>query len=432
MSKNNQNNQNEIKVLGQGTYGCAVEPHRKCGRQQEVSNGFLSKIQLNNKTTENEIAIGKKIAQYTDKFAPITGSCPLTSGKIQRDILKKCDKLDKTKEAMITSKIRYVGKETLDTFLQNIISMKSKDKSTKYLKQIINKHLFLLESLEVLNRENVLHLDIKSDNIMIDDRTQNPIIIDFGISYDASKLQIEEYKKTTEPFGIIIDYYTPWCFEIILLTHISRYLMGKKDGKSLIIDAEKEKRVITSDEIAKLKSETLEKFIKKNTILQMSIFTDAEKQEYLSRLQNMINGFEGKTWTEIWNIIIATKDTWDNYGLSVMILSELKISGLIQISENNTKNNTKNYTKNSFNDYIQVLKNILLGINNTPKETIIKIKEIFKKVEKKGYIKVAGELEHVFANEKILSTMGVKRNAVKEKTIIEKDMLTQKLKAKTI
>ena len=78
------------------------------------------------------------------------------------------------------------------------------------------------------------------------------------------------------------------------------------------------------------------------------------------------------------------------------------------------------------------MKNILLGINNTPKETIIKIKEIFKKVEKKGYIKVAGELEHVFANEKILSTMGVKRNAVKEKTIIEKDMLTQKLKAKTI
>ena len=49
--------------------------------------------------------------------------------KNKTDILKKCDKLDKTKEAMITSKIRYVGKETLDTFLQNIISMKSKDKS---------------------------------------------------------------------------------------------------------------------------------------------------------------------------------------------------------------------------------------------------------------------------------------------------------------
>jgi hypothetical protein len=424
MSKNNQNNQNEIKVLGQGTYGCAVEPHRECGRQGQVSNGFLSKIQPNNKTTDNEIVIGEKLSRYTDKFAPIINACPLTTGKIQQDILKKCDKLDKTKEAMITSKIRYVGKETLDTFLQNIISMKSKDKSTKYLKQIINKHLFLLESLEVLNRENVLHLDIKSDNIMIDDTTKRPIIIDFGISYDASKLQIEEYKKTTEPFGIIIDYYTPWCFEIILLTHISRYLIGKKDGKSLIIDAEKEKRKITSDEIAKLKSETLEKFIKKNTILQMSIFTDAEKQEYLSRLQNMINGFEGKTWTEIWNIIIATKDTWDNYGLSVMILSELQISGLIQISENNTKN--------SFNDYIQVLKNILLGINNTPKETIIKITKLFGNMKKKDYTKVAGELEHVFKDKNILYTMGVKRNAVKEKTIIEKDMLTQKLKAKTI
>ena len=419
MSKNNQN---VIKVLGQGTYGCAVKPHIKCGSQEEVSKGFLSKIQPNNKTTENEIAIGEKLARYTDRFAPITDSCPLTSGKIQRDILNKCDKLDKTNDAMSISKVRYVGKETLDIFFQNIISMNSKDNSTKYLKQVINKHLFLLESLEVLNRENVLHLDIKSDNIMIDDTTKRPIIIDFGISYDASKLQIEEYKKTTEPFGIIIDYYTPWCFEIILLTHISRYLIGKKDGKSLIIDAEKEKRVITSDEIAKLKSETLEKFIKKNTILQMSIFTDAEKQEYLSRLQDMINGFEGQNWTQIWNLIIATKYTWDNYALSVLILSELELSGLIQISKNNTKTNPKN----SFNDYIQVLKNILLGINNTPKETIIKITKLFGNVKKKDYTKVAGELEHVFKDKNILYTMGVKRKAKTEITMIEKYMLIKK------
>ena len=132
----------------------------------------------------------------------------------------------------------------------------------------------------------------------------------------------------------------------------------------------------------------------------------------------MINGFEGKTWTQIWNIIIATKDTWDNYGLSVMILSELEISGLIQISKHNPKN--------SFNDYIQVLNNILLGINNTPKETIIKIKNIFKKVEKKKYVEVTGKLEHVFKDKNILYTMGVKRNAKTETTVMEKDMLTKK------
>jgi hypothetical protein len=417
----NQNKQPELKVLAQGTYGCAVVPHRECGTQEQVREGFISKIQKNDKTTENEIEIGKKLAQYTDRFAPIIESCPLTSGKIQQDILKKCDKLDKTKEAMITCKIRYVGKETLDTFLHKIISMKSKDKSKNYLQQIINKHIFLLESLVVLIQEKVLHLDLKSNNIMIDDTTKKPIIIDFGISYDGNKLQIEEYKKTTEPFGIIIDYYTPWCFEIILLTHISRHLIGKKNGKSLIIDPEKEKLEITVDEIAKLKSEIVGNFIKKNTILQMSIFTKAEKQEYILRLQNMINGFEGKNWTQIWNLIIATKDTWDNYALSVLILSELEISGLIQIS--------KHHQNNSFNEYIQVLKDIFLGKKSTSKETIIKIKNIFKKVAKKGYTEVAGKLEHVFTDEKILSTMGAKRNATTDITIIEKDMLTKKLKA---
>ena len=72
------------------------------------------------------------------------------------------------------------------------------------------------------------------------------------------------------------------------------------------------------------------------------------------------------------------------------------------------------------------MKNILLGINSTPKETIIKITKIFKKVEKKGYTKVAGELEHVFKDKNILYTMGVKRKAKTEITMIEKYMLIKK------
>ena len=411
--------QDPIKVIGKGTYGCVFSPNIECGPNTSTTNDvFLSKIQGDNKTSKNEIEIGKKI-RHSNRFAPISESCPLTSGKIQQDILKECDKLDKTTETMIISKVRYVGKDTLDTFLHNIITSTSRDKTKKYLQQVINKHLFLLESLVILNKENVLHLDIKSNNIMIDKKT-HPIMIDFGISYDGEKLQLEEYKKTTEPFGIVIDYYLPWCFEIILLTHISRYLIGKKDGKTIMIDPAKEHVVITPDEIAKMKKDILGKFMSKNTLLQMSIFTEEEKKDYLSRLQQWINSFEGKTWTFIWNKIVSTKDTWDNYALTTVIISELDISGIKQLSSRQTKG--------SFYEYIQIIKGILLGKTSVPGDTLLKIKDIFKKVAKTEYNKLIVELGTIFKDGKIVSTMDAKRNAINEKTLHEKDILLKMTK----
>ncbi len=412
--------QDPIKVIGKGTYGCVFSPNIECGPNSSTTNDvFLSKIQGDNKTSKNEIEIGTKLKSHSNRFAPIIESCPLKSGKIENGVLKKCEIQDKTKQGMITSKVRYVGKDTLDTFLHNIITSTSRDKTKKYLQQVINKHLFLLESLVILNKENVLHLDIKSNNIMIDKKT-HPIMIDFGISYDGEKLQLEEYKKTTEPFGIVIDYYLPWCFEIILLTHISRYLIGKKDGKTIMIDPAKEHVVITPDEIAKMKKDVLGKFMIKNTLLQMSIFTEEEKKDYLSRLQQWINSFEGKTWTYIWNKIVSTKDTWDNYALTTVIISELDISGLKQLSSRQTKG--------SLYEYIQVIKGILLGKTSVPGDTLLKIKDIFKKVAKTEYNKLIVELGTIFKDGKIVSTMDAKRNAINEKTLHEKDILLKMTK----
>jgi len=403
----------EIELLGKGTYGCVFSPNLECDdRKMKPGEKYVSKIQKKDNVTKNEIEIGKKLILYPGRFGPIIGSCPMTSGKIEKELLKKCDIAKK--EEMITSNIRYIGKNTLDIFFQEIIGS---TKSTLYLKQVVNKHLYLLNSLVLLNRENVLHLDIKSNNIMIDDITQNPIFIDFGISYDASKLQLDEYKKTTKPFGIMIDYYTPWCFEIILLTNISRYLMNK----TTLVDPMKEQLVIKPHEIAKLKKDILGGFIKKNAILQMSIFTQVEKQEYLSRLQTLINGFEGKTWAQIWNLIIATKDNWDNYALSVVILSELELSGLIQISRDKQE-------EGSFNAYIQMLKQILLGNMSDANETMVKIKSIFTEVTKNGYEKVAKEMKQVFSDGKIIITMNAKRQAIVEKSLHEKNILLRQIR----
>ena len=54
-------NQNNIQIIGQGTYGCVYRPNIDCQTKKIDSKQFLSKIQRKDKTSKNEIVIGKKI-----------------------------------------------------------------------------------------------------------------------------------------------------------------------------------------------------------------------------------------------------------------------------------------------------------------------------------------------------------------------------------
>ena len=58
------------------------------------------------------------------------------------------------------------------------------------INKIKHTYTYLLYSLHKLNSHGVIHNDIKENNIMIDDNTQNPIIIDFNLSFLISDIQI--------------------------------------------------------------------------------------------------------------------------------------------------------------------------------------------------------------------------------------------------
>ena len=83
-------------------------------------------------------------------------------------------------------------------------------------------------------------------------RDNKPVVIDFGLSFEKDKLNIDKYKtrSSLQPFGIAVDYYVPWCFEVILLSHVSRYMsVVDKDGNiKILIDKEKEGTVLNSKE----------------------------------------------------------------------------------------------------------------------------------------------------------------------------------------
>ena len=190
--------QENIHIIGQGTYGCVYRPNIDCKTKQIGSNEYLSKMQRKDKTSKNEIIIGKIITSlpeqiYNNRFAPILESCPIEIGKMEEGKYSTCkmivqgkDKIKKT--GLLSNKLQYVGKQTLGDYLESELTTKQNTK--QYIRKVAETHIYLLKSLETLNQIDVIHLDLKHNNIMYDDRKGVPIIIDFGLSYQGQNLEM--------------------------------------------------------------------------------------------------------------------------------------------------------------------------------------------------------------------------------------------------
>ena len=113
-----------FRLIGQGTYGCAYRPSIRCKDQKVGSAHYLSKVQVKDKSSEIELFAGtiiQTIPNHDQYFAPILDQCPINISKIENSELKNCDVIkegfqSKSAPNYISSKIRYVGKETLDDY----------------------------------------------------------------------------------------------------------------------------------------------------------------------------------------------------------------------------------------------------------------------------------------------------------------------------
>ena len=422
-------NEQELQIIGQGTYGCVFRPNIECSKKDRTDPDFLSKIQQKDRTMINEINIGKKLPK-SPRFAGILKTCPVTVGKIGKDGVSKCKMIqNKQSVNLVSNKIQYAGKDTISKYLQNILSSnKSSEKQSEdYIKAIINTHVFLLQSLVVLNTSNVLHLDIKYNNIMI--RDNKPVVIDFGLSFEKDKLNIDKYKtkSSLQPFGIAVDYYIPWCFEVILLSHVSRYMsVVDKDGNiKILIDKEKEGTVLNSKE-EEILIRILNKYIENNNVISMSIFTAQEKASFKEKMLLWIKELKGKTWRDIWNKIISSSNTWDNYGLAVMFLIELDLSGLLQI--------TDSQTEGFLRAYVNEIKQTILSTPNErklPEDTNKSLTAIFSRIKKIEHrdrvakfsllLKDKGNREKMIRNRVIAETDSVQKTELLKKQMLKKN-----------
>jgi serine/threonine protein kinase len=344
----------QLQLLGQGTYGCAFYPEISCKTHHVVkgssSTQYLSKIQIKDKSLQRELDIGqrivKRIPNYRYFVAPIIESCPVQLSSLRQNKIKQCNVLTKaslSNRTIVSSKVPYLGKLTLEKYFHTLFHQQhcinNKNQTSKcvsmsvtYLKKLINTYLYLIQSYQKLNVDvGVVHLDVKADNIMYDAKHHLPIIIDLGMSYCVEWLQMPAYLSFKYPFGIQTMSYSPWCIEVSLLTHLAHYLRrGTTPNRHGGYLDEALLKSPTPPELIATYQNFCVDYVKNNITIR-EVFTDAERQTYQTELQRWVASLQSKTIESLWTSLLSTYRDWDQYALALTYLCEMHDSDLLHL-----------------------------------------------------------------------------------------------------
>jgi len=416
--------QRELKFLNSGSYGCTFRPGLKCDGTGSTTEKFITKIQVGDETSKREVEIGEKVRQidkYQQYYAPIMKNCNVSLSTVSKTEIEKCKILQNKSDDMMSSaltyeanKIRYVGKNTLIKHLLNVYSTRSMG----VVRELVNCHNILLTGFNKLADAGIIHFDVKENNVICEDNTGRPIIIDFGLSADVATIEEKEYK---EAFYIYGPEYAPWCIELVTIAYAVNEIEdveGSNDsiagfigfGEKVETKDWKEQQV-KQDQINKI----INDYFKKNTAMR-ELLTEREQDDYRKRIQTYYNTYVGKKWKEFVKDIQANWLTWDNYGLSVTILY---IIHYLRLTINGKDNNMLAGYKKYLIDAITTLPTHRISCENT----MMKMKELFGNVGRSETVNINKQIRKISKNKENREDIATNvLSSIKNELIIQKEI----------
>lgn len=182
------------KVLGKGSFGCVVKPYVKGDDNIDYPEDSVSKIFTNKQFRDIEY---DEITNYQHLIDPkgrstvsVRGSNNILVSQENLSILSKCSLPDT--QRVLPQIVMSDGGMDLQTFFSN----GGKLSFIHWMKQILK----VCKTMKRLSDINIVHQDIKPQNMLIDDNF-NIRIIDFGI---AMRFEDIYTRKNTGPLK-----YTP-------------------------------------------------------------------------------------------------------------------------------------------------------------------------------------------------------------------------------
>ena len=282
------------KLIDQGGFGCVFYPGIECNGNTSKNLNYISKLHKKTYHVVNEYNIGKMVTQiplYDYYFAPIVNMCSIDIAKIDKHERDMCRVItrEKNDSKFVITKLPYIKNVSLIKYITN-----TNIENKEIITYIMDSYKLLLNSLKMLNINGIIHFDFKIPNLLIDIKTKNPIVIDFGLSIPIKKIGPKTYGKYFYAYNA--GYYI-WPIDV----HIINYVINVNSN-------------LTQEELVIM----VDTNIKANPAL--SIFSE----NFIKRLRDLtINIYKKYTNMPAENVVedlIKNYNTWDNYSLSVMLL----------------------------------------------------------------------------------------------------------------
>jgi len=286
-----------VNLLAQGGFGCIYYPalSKKTGRWTQ--RDFVTKIQRNDESAENEVLIGEKIRnspRYKLFFLPVLKSWPLSIKANKKKRFEGCDAITTKHTNYLAMNIAYLDGCDL------IQSLKSVSNRRRVL-LLMETFRYLLFGLEALAHINIVHLDLKFGNVLFASTSDEPRIADFGISIASPESllirkgnQEDALRELRTHFYVYTVEYPVWCLDIIVLALI----------------AEKQR---WGPEIAGLLVSDIDASHKLTAAMPPKI-----AHEWREQATSQLRKYSKMKTVDLVNYLLLQWRTWDTYSLAIM------------------------------------------------------------------------------------------------------------------
>lgn len=278
------------KLLAAGGFGCVFQPGIECDGKTSNVYDTVTKVQAADRAALNEIRLGKIIKTlpgYERFFGVALKSCPVLTSQISSEVIKQCDVIKGVRKLLLIT-FSYIP----NVSMQQVAMASLQRREDIYV--VLHSYSLLLRSLKRLNDANVVHLDLKAENVLYDAVYHLPVIIDFGIAIDMSSLAPGTWKEAFYTFTP--DYYI-WPPEVQFIAYLL-HVNGSPSEHEIDLFA----REIAYNNKA------------------LDGLPSSFRSNWAAMLAIRYRRYVGMAPSEVIERLITFWPTWDNYSLSIMYL----------------------------------------------------------------------------------------------------------------
>lgn len=190
------------KVIGEGSYGCVHKPSLLCDKHTNEKYDYQHKISklMSPEEAAHEFAeykIISKIDKNGDFFIGNPIQCKPDKSTENIVAISKCEEGDEFIKNINDEMLLVMtdGGVNLETFSKEIKKMKKSDKTTAFIIRFFVEARRVFYACETLHENNIVHYDLKPQNIVYNKQNNRMNLIDFGFTTYKKNI-ISESKKS--------------------------------------------------------------------------------------------------------------------------------------------------------------------------------------------------------------------------------------------